>query len=371
MLKVVIAHNRYRSGLPSGENAVVDEEIRRLGEAGVGVIALLRDSDEIPALPWSQKALLPLGPIWSPSAAGELSALIKAHRPDVVHLHNPYPLISPWVVRTAHTHGVPVVQTVHNFRHVCVSGLHHRATGACFECRGRVFGLPAIRHACYRDSRSQSAVMAASLALHRSTWRSVDRYFAPTTAIAQHLVDYGIAGDRIVVRPNAVDDPGEVPRDAGHGVLFAGRLSREKGLELLAQACSRAGVPLTVAGDGPLRELPSARMLGRISREQVREAIRASAIVAVPSLLDDVLPTIAIEALANGRPVIGTPLGGIPEIVGPAGWIVEPTVDAWADALPHALEHDLTATARSRYLSRFHPAVHTKALIDGYEELRS
>src|SRR5947209_9608271 len=142
-MKVVVAHNRYSSAQPAGENTVVDAEIAQLRAAGVEVVPFLRSSDEIGTLPAAQKALLPLSPIVSPVAARQLAALIREHRPDVLHLHNPYPLISPWIVRTAHAHGLPVVQTVHNYRQVCAPGVYFRDGHICTDCRGRTFPLPA------------------------------------------------------------------------------------------------------------------------------------------------------------------------------------------------------------------------------------
>ncbi len=162
-MKIVVAHNRYSSAQPSGENIIVDAEIAQLRAAGVEVLPFLRSSDEIGELPASQKLLLPLGPIYAGRAQRELTALIRGHRPDVLHLHNPYPLISPWIVRTAHAHGLPVVQTVHNYRQVCVNGVYFRDGHICQDCKGRALPLPAVRHACYRGSTAQSLVMATAL----------------------------------------------------------------------------------------------------------------------------------------------------------------------------------------------------------------
>ena len=210
-VKVVVAHNRYREAIPSGENVIVDTEIAQLRAAGVEVLPFQRSSDSIAAMPAAQKALLPISPIYGGPAQRDLSALLDAERPDLVHLHNPYPLISPWIIRTAHKHGVPVVQTVHNYRQVCSSGLYFRDGHDCRDCRGKVIGYPAVRHKCYRGSSAQSALMATTLAVHRPTWRSVDRFIALTDRIAEHLRDYGIPDDRIVIKPNGLPDPGTPP----------------------------------------------------------------------------------------------------------------------------------------------------------------
>jgi glycosyltransferase involved in cell wall biosynthesis len=377
-MKVVIAHNRYASGAPSGENVIVDAEIEQLRAEGLTVLPFIRASDDIATLPAVQKALLPASPLYNRWAARDLATLIDHERPDVLHLHNPYPLLSPWVVRVAQKRGVPVVQTVHNYRQVCAPGTYFRDGGLCTECRGRRFGWPAVRHACYRGSRPQSAIMAATLAAHRGTWRGVDRYVALTSAIADHLRDFGVPSERIVVKPNSLADPG-TPAPLGDGFLYAARLVEEKGVKLLLDSWSPSFGTLRVAGDGPLRGLLEGRSdveyLGPLDRAGMRAAFDASAAVIVASLWADVLPTIAIEALAAGRPVLGTSMGGIPWVVGDAGWIVPPADFAAGlsvaakDLADPATAAALSTRARARYESTFTPAVGTKALVALYADL--
>jgi glycosyltransferase involved in cell wall biosynthesis len=379
---VLVAHNRYSSAQPSGENAVVDAELRMLVDAGVAVVPYLRSSDEIPALPAAQRAALPWSPVRAGRAQRELADLITRERPDVVHLHNPYPLISPWVVRTAHAHGVPVVQTVHNFRHTCVSGVFFRDGRPCHDCAGRAFPAPAVRHACYRGSRAQSAAMATALAVHRRTWHRLDRFLALTPAVADYLRGLGIPADRVVTKPNSAPDPGP-PAPLGEGFLFAGRLAPEKGIDLLLDAWTRhpAGSlgPLRVAGDGPLRDRVRAAAaersdivaLGLLDEPAVRRELRRATVVVVPSTWDEVCPMIAVEALAHGRPVLATTTGGLPWLVGDAGWLVNPDPATLATALPTA-RADAAAkapAARARYNTTFHPSVATAALIAVYASL--
>jgi len=383
-MRVVIAHNRYRSAQPSGENRIVDAEIAQLTGAGVEVVPFLRHSDDIGALPLAQKALLPVSPLWNPSAARELARLLADERPDVLHLHNPYPLLSPWLVRVAHRYGVPVVHTVHNYRQVCASGIYFRDGAICHDCRGRRLGVPAVVHRCYRGSRAQSAVMAVTLAAHRGTWRSVDRFVALTSAIADHLRGYGIPAERIVVKPNGLADPGPPP-PLGDGFLFLGRLSPEKGLGLLLEAWQRhpdgSLGTLRVAGDGAERTLvervaaerTDVTYLGSLDAAGVRKAMADSAVVVVCPRWHDVLPTVVIEALAAGRPVLGTALGGVPYLVGDAGWVVEPSAAALAEALTRArAQARLRAgAARVRYETTFHPDVTLRALLDVYASVAS
>ncbi|MGI5246210.1 glycosyltransferase [Dactylosporangium sp. CA-139066] len=383
-MKVVVAHNRYASGQPSGENVIVDAEIAQLGAAGVTVLPFLRSSDEIGTFSKAQKVLLPLAPIRGADSQRALAALIQGEKPDLVHLHNPYPLISPAIVRTAHQLGVPVVHTVHNYRQVCAPGLYFRDGHICTQCRGRAFPLPAVTHTCYRGSKAQSAVMAATLAYHRGTWKQVDRFIALTDRIAEHLADFGIPADRITVKPNGIPDGGAAQRP-GDGFLYAARLTPEKGLELVLDAWARhpdgALGPLRIVGDGPLRPLAEraaaeradVTYLGPVDNATVRAEIARSACVIAASTWHDVLPTIVLEALSGGRPVLVTDRGGLPYLTGEAGWVVEPAADALAAGLARAREGAaaLAPVARARFESQFAPDVLTERLIAVYRDVVS
>lgn len=379
-MKVVVAHNRYSSNQPSGENSVVEQELEALQKAGLEVLPFLRSSDEIAGFSATQRALLPLSPVYSRSAQRDLERLWQRHRPDVLHLHNPYPLLSPWVVRTAHRLGMAVVQTVHNFRHVCVSGVFFRDGQTCHDCAGLRWAAPAVQHGCYRGSRAQSAVMATTLAVHRSTWRQVERFVALTPLMADFLRGVGINDDQLAIKPNAVADPGR-HADQGEGVLFAGRLTPEKGIDLLLEAWSRfpAGTlgELRIAGDGPLRQSvieaagrrSDVRYLGQLDAEALRQEMRRSALIAVPSRFEEICPMVAVEAMANSRPVLGSNRGGLPWLVGSAGWTVEPESEPMANALPAAVEAapGLAQAARLRYQEQFEPERLTRRLIAIYE----
>ncbi|GAB3648180.1 glycosyltransferase family 4 protein [Glycomyces tarimensis] len=383
-MKIVIAHNRYASAQPSGENVIVDYEIGALRDAGVDVVPFLRSSDEIGGLAPHQKAALVVSPVHAARTQRDLAAVLERERADVLHLHNPYPLLSPSVVNTAHRAGVKVVQTIHNYRHDCVNGLYFRDGHDCTDCHGRRWNAPGVLHACYRGSRAQSAVMAVALGAHQRTWKTVDRFVALTDAIADFLRGTGIGDEQIRVKPNAIADPGPVP--LGEGFLFGARLVPEKGVELLLDAWRRADLPgrrLRIAGDGPLRPLveeAAAReegieYLGQLDADGMRAALAASAAVVIPSVWRDVLPTTGLEALASGRAIVATRMGGAPFVAGadaaaPAGVAVEPNAQALARGLETvAKDPAYAANARARYESTFSPDVVLRQLIGIYEEL--
>jgi glycosyltransferase involved in cell wall biosynthesis len=369
-MRVLVAHNRYRSGLPSGENAAVEAEIGQLRAAGVDVRAYLPASDGIPQLPPVRRIGVATGPVVNPWGVRDLTRLIAEFRPDVLHVHNVFPLVSPWAIRAARARGVPVVQTVHNYRHSCVSGFRYRSGAPCDDCVGRRVALPGIRHACYRGSRLQSAAMALGGAVHRTTWLAVDRFLALTPFLRRELIGLGVPPDRVVLRPSSVPDPGP-PSPLGRDVLFVGRLDEMKGVLLLLRAWARAAPPpgtrLRIVGDGPARDAvrqlartrPDVDLVGRLDPAGVDRELRAAALVVIPSRWYEGQPLVYAEALAHGRPVLATDLGGLAGLgeLG-VGWSVPASSQAIADALTLLHDRD-TLRLRGRRARVRYENVHT------------
>jgi glycosyltransferase involved in cell wall biosynthesis len=366
-MRVLVVHNRYRSALPSGENRVVDLEVATMAEAGVEVETYFQESDDIASFGPIAKAAMAVRPTYSFADTTAVRRLIRRFRPDVVHLHNPYPMISPAVVRVAKAEGVPVIQTVHNVRHACVAGSFFRDGAVCEDCRGRTLPIPAIMHGCYQGSRVNTLPMAVAATLHRSTWQHVDRFLPISEFVGSVLRSVGIPDERITVKANGIVDPGP-PAPIGDGYLFFGRLDPEKGLGLLLDAWSAAELPnqrLTIAGDGPLRAEveaaaranPTIDYVGLLDRDGVQQALRQSAVVVVPSLWYEGLSITALEALAAGRPVLSTWMGSLAELIDGVGWVVEPKPTAFADGLRASVDGDARASfgaaARDRYCANF------------------
>lgn len=381
--RVIVAHNRYRSALPSGENAVVAAEVERLRAAGVTVDLLVAESDDIRGFGLGGRLALPLAPTWSAATRRRFRNLVGEARPDVVHLHNPYPLLSPMVVRWAKAAGLPVVQTVHNVRHACLAGTWFRDGQECRDCVGHAIALPGVRHGCYATGRGASAALAASLAIHRSTWRLVDRYLAVSGSVTEALAIVGIPDDRVEVHPNGVEDPGPPRPPEGRQVLVAGRLSDEKGIPLLLAAWRAAAPPgatLRIAGDGPRRDLveaataadPSITWLGVIDRGAMQAELAAATAVVMPSEWPEACPLIVLEAFAAGRPVVASDAGGLPELVdGVVGAVSPRQPEALAAAIAAVLGDAVArgAAARRRYEERYTTTRSLDRLLAVYDEL--
>lgn len=386
-MRVLVAHNFYRSSSPSGENQLVRAEVALLRESGIDVVEMFEDSDTIPSGLAGLLRAAP-GPIYSSSGVRRFERLLESTQPDVVHLHQVQPLISPWVVRVAWSRGVPVVQTVHNYRHGCANGLHLREGRVCTDCVGTRLGLPAVQHGCFRDSRVQTVPVSIGMVTHRRTWRDgVDRYLALTPFMRDMLVSYGLPADRITVRPTWVPDPGSAG-EPGQDVLYVGRLDEAKGIDRLLDAWSlarRAGMPLerrlVVAGDGPLREQvsaaadadPTITWLGQVAPERVAQAMAEAAYVVVPSRVFEGYPLAVAEAFGRGRGVLTISGGSVGTIVDDqTGWVVEPTVEGLARAVTH-IEEDAArsrgATARASYERHNTPAAGLASLLAVYTEV--
>jgi glycosyltransferase involved in cell wall biosynthesis len=344
-MRVLVAHNFYRSSAPSGENQLVRAEVELLRAGGVEVVELFTDSDDIPGGVVGVLRAAP-GPVYARAGVRRFTQALDHERPDVVHLHNVFPLISPAVARVAARRGVPVVQTVHNYRHGCVNGLHLRDGQVCTDCLGTRLGLPAVQHGCYRGSRAQTVPMALGQVAHRGTWRrDVARYLALTPFMRDKLVVTGVPAERITIRPTWVPDPGDAGAP-GRDVLYVGRLDEAKGVDRLLAAWREAGPAsgrrLVVAGDGPLAaDLRGAaeadrtvQWLGQVDPTAVAAAMAGAAYVVVPSRVFEGYPLVVAEAFARGRPVLTVSGGSVGTIVDDAtGWVVEPSVTALAAAI--------------------------------------
>lgn len=303
---------------------MVRSEQRLLEQNGFEVIPFTRHNDDLsPGLAGAVGASF--SNAWSFPAIAGLRRLIAAHQPHVAHFHNTFPQISPAAYLACREAGVPVVQTLHNYRMFCANGLLNRQGQPCEKCIGRA-PLPALLHACYRDSHLATGGMLIGSSLHRArrTYHTgVDRFIALTKFAAQRFIAHGLPPERIAVRGNCLPfDPG-AGDGAGGYALYVGRLSAEKGLRTLLRAWRHTpDIPLRVAGDGELRAtlereaagLP-VQFLGRIPAPEVIGLMQRAAMLVVPSEWYEGFPRVVVEAFATGTPVVATDIGGLAEVI--------------------------------------------------------
>ena len=321
-MNILVAHNRYT--FAGGEDEACATEVNLLRRFGHHVVVYSQDNREIdPADRWSTG----VRSVWSTKDYAAVRKLIADEKLELLSVHNFFPLISPSVYYAARAEKIPVVQTLHNYRLLCPAATFLRDGMICEDCLGKVVPWPGIVHRCYRDSLLQTTSVAGMLSLHTmvGTWKNlVDRYIALTPFMRDKFIAGGFPAERIVVKPNSVEDAG-VGLGQHDNFVFAGRLCKEKGVAVLLQAWAATTTTrkLKIIGTGPdemsLRayaaRLPNVEFLGQISREQVNHELAVAAALVFPSVWYEGLSRVVVEAFSKGTPVIASDLGPMPSIV--------------------------------------------------------
>jgi len=324
-MKILIVHNRYQQR--GGEDAVVASEHDLLAANGIEVETLEENNDEITGLKGKLEASLSVF-TGTKHSNDRVNAALSNFRPDVVHVHNWFPTVSPSIFWKCHRAGIPVVTTIHNYRLLCVGATFFRDGRICEDCMSTTLRSPGVIHGCYRDSRAGSAVATAGMLTHwgAGTWhRAVDRFIALSNFSKQKLVEGGLPESKILVKQNFVDpDPG-MRTGRGGNYLFVGRLTEEKGVRTLID-CWKNGTDLpmlTFVGRGPLEEevrtaaaaMKNVEWLGSRKSDEVSELMGSAKAVLCPSLWYEAMPRVVIESMAVGTPVIASRIGSYPEMI--------------------------------------------------------
>ncbi|MER6077827.1 glycosyltransferase [Streptomyces sp. NPDC001833] len=388
-MHILVVHNRYASAQPSGENKVVDQEVALLRAGGHRVEVFERRSDDIGAMSLLGKVAVPLRVPWNPAVRKELAARLRTERPDVVHVHNVFPLLSPAVLAACADAGVPAVATLHNYTQVCPPGTLQRDGRPCTECIGSTVPLPAVRHGCYRDSRLATVPLAVGLSVNRRRWWSgVERFLCISAAQRDILARTGMPGERLAVKHNFVPDPDARRSGDGEHLLYLGRLAEAKGVRLLMAAWDElaasggVGIPLVIAGTGPLEAEVTAwaagrddvRYVGLYDSAECQKAIARSVAVVAPSTWLEAFGLVVVEAMAAGVPVVAAGHGAFVELVedGVTGLLHRPGEAAsLASCIRRvgtdpALGREMGRAARLRYEQGFSPAVGLERLVEEY-----
>lgn len=342
-MKVLVVHNYYGNTAPSGENDAVDTEVQLLRKAGITVRIHSRDSSHVRQVGLRGKLVAGLCAPWNEVERWRLSRAVHSFRPAIVHVHNWFPLISPSAYYFRGKAKAPIVQSVHNSRMFCVKGIPLRDGKVCFDCLERGSPIPALRHACYGNSRVMTLPLVASQQLHSylGTWNTkISAFLVLTKFQKEKLHRFGIDPSKVFVKPNAFLGLTGAKTGREKRLAYVGRVSPEKGVLDLVKAWKRVPIPgyrLTVAGDGPdLEEVrclcvsdPTIETLGRISSEDAVQLIQSSAGVIVPSRCIEGFPMVIREAFACGTPVLASDLGPMSEILdhGQAGLLFSPGVE--------------------------------------------
>jgi len=332
-MRIIVIHNTYQQR--GGEDAVVEAELAMLSEHGHEVEEYRRHNDEIACLPFLKTAV---DTLWSRQTVTDLVELITRVRPDIIHSHNTFPLISPSLYWVSSRLQVPVVQTLHNFRLICPQAMFLRDDLVCEDCSGRL-PWPGVLHKCYRDSMTQTTLLFGMLALHRALgtyFSKVKRFIALTEFSKNKFIEAGFPAGKLCVKPNF-----SVSRKVPHQevvarerpvALFVGRISPEKGVRTLVKAWRYIDFPLKIVGDGPLfAEIKACsaeniNCLGQLREEQVSAEMSNAAFLVMPSEWYETFGLVLIEAFAHGLPIVASRLGAMKEIVeeGVTGLLFEP-----------------------------------------------
>lgn len=386
-MRILGVHNRYQ--IRGGEEECYEAEMALLQQRGHHVDFYEETNDSVVKL---DKITLATRTIWSKISYRNIRQQLASRRYDIVHVQNFFPLISPSIYYAARAEGVPVVQTLHNYRLICPNGLFFRQGKVCEDCLGKSVPYPGIMHSCYRESLTASGGVAAMLSAHRAanTWKNqVDCYIALTEFARQKFIEGGLPAHKVVVKPHFIAPDRGVGLGQGNYALFVGRISVEKGLDTLLSAWKQVDskVSLKIVGDGPLsgwvkeqaEQLPQVDYLGRKPLDEVYELMGNATMQIFPSKWYETFGRVAVEAYAKGTPVMAANHGAIAELVKPncTGWHFIPgDAKDLAQQVNQALKNpkklqDMRGNARREFEKHYTADSNYLQLIDIYQNVRS
>ncbi|BAY15228.1 group 1 glycosyl transferase [Nostoc sp. HK-01] len=383
-------HNRYR--LSGGEDKVVQAEKSLLEANGHNVILLEENNLNIVNI-WDTLAAAG-GAIYSLASKHRVQAEITRCSPEIVHVHNFFPLLSPAVYDACYSAGVPVIQTLHNYRLACPKAMPFRDGKICEDCIGKLIPWSSVVHGCYRNSHLQSSVVAAMTTWHRltGTWHQrVNGYIVLTQFQKEKMIQAGLPAEKIYIKPNFVFHPNTVEFNSRRDdyLLFVGRLSEEKGVSVLIDAYihNNISTPLKIVGDGPIRQLLQKQVqragyanliefLGYQDKSTVMELMKKAKFLVLPSIWYEGFPLTIVEAFASSLPVLVSKLGSMAEIVEDqvSGLHFEAgNSQDLAAKIQWAINHpefmnNCGNNARFMYESRYSSAVNYKQLMSIYRQ---
>jgi glycosyltransferase involved in cell wall biosynthesis len=381
-MRILVAHNRYQ--FSGGEDVVVHDEIEMLQHYGHSVELLEQDNDAIHG--FCGKLIAATSVFYSARSRKRMKDVIHDFCPDVVHIHNWFPMLSPSIIMEADASRIPIVQTLHNYRMLCANAQLYRDGVICTDCLGKSLPLDGVIHGCYRGSRTGSAIVTAAYAFHRlvHTWDRVDLFIAVSGFEREILRSGGLPAERMAVKPNFVGSNNwEAERKIEEAALFVGRLSPGKGIRTLLSAWNTGRIPLRlkIIGDGPMAdEIRSfaagntdVEYQGQQSLDAVYREMAKAKFLVFPSELFETFGRTVVEAYSQGTPVLVSDLGGMQELVeeGVTGFCFPPgNIDALiAGTLRFPTGEDyerMRTNCRNLFLRKFTPEINYAQLMEIY-----
>lgn len=327
--KILIVHNYYQ--IPGGEDTVVANEKKLLEDHGHVVILYTRHNEELKNLSITEKILLPFSTVFNCKTYKDVKKIIRTEKIDIVHVHNTLNMISPSVYYAAFSCGIPVVQTIHNFRLLCPGATFYRSGHICEDCVSKGL-LCAVKHRCYRGSTLQTLACTISMWIHRrmGTYGKLN-YICLTEFNKEKLLSLKqIKKDHVYVKPNFVDafDDYEISENRKKQIVFAGRLDKLKGVDFLLKAWNKlekSEMRLIICGMGPLEEwcknyikshhLDNVEMRGFVSNKEVKEMLSESMALILPTQWYEGFPMTILESFSVGTPVLGSAIGNVGNLI--------------------------------------------------------
>lgn len=385
-MKILVVHNSYQQR--GGEDQVVDQEVELLRSHGQEVEVYSVSNHQIQGIAGKLRAATSTH--YSKASKSHLRNRILKSRPDLVHVHNFFPILTPSIYEACLESGTPVVQTLHNYRTVCSNGLLMRQGKPCEVCITRS-PYHGVRYRCYRQSAVATLPVARMIRHHRKagTWEcQVSRFITLTQFAKSKFIQAGFPANKIDIKPNFVPDPFDGSSNAmthrpNHApvALYVGRFSEEKGIRTLLRAWREADVELRMVGSGPLESeirsagLPNIKLVGRLDSKGVREEMQKAHFLILPSECYEGFPLVIAEAFASGLPVIATELGSMAEIVdeGESGLKFAPGSEEQllnqVKKLTRSMNllNSMSARARRIYEEKYTPKINAEQLLDIYK----
>jgi glycosyltransferase involved in cell wall biosynthesis len=385
-VRILFIHNHYQH--EGGEDVAVELEISLMKQMGHSVEVLFFSNDDIQDA--ISKLKFGIRAFYNAHSLKVTSEKMKAFKPDVVHVHNLFFNASPSVLFAAKKHHIPVVLTIHNYRLVCANALLMRDGHVCELCLEKTFPLSGIKYKCYRNSAAESAFVTAVTGVHKlfNSWNNnITQYISLTHFAKNKLLHSSLKPheDKISVVPNFVPDPeiGSWPRE--NYFLYVGRLSKEKGVDVLVEAFREMpGESLLIVGNGPEKasleeQYSSCRNIcfaGKKTKPEVLSLMKKSAALIFPSVCYEGLPFTILEAFSTGTPVIASNLGAMAEMIqdGYNGFHFKVNdVQGLKDCLMKFIKLGekqklMNRQARSTYEKNYYPYAHYKAILSVYQK---